>query len=270
MPCAAAARRLVDGGTLENLMSWIWNLPFLAVSILVAPPAQALTWSLRDIEDPIKPGATCRVAEPMSYGSYIFQSPSKYDLVFWPMTDLRSIGFCKESGFAAYAGDFEGLTNAEKAAIRSLLAASYRPGTRELSLFDALLLVEQSYSLRKKDRAFRIRLLRALAFMYEEGGHFARAKVLREQALAAVRTALNGPLNEQERLEYLFVCAAYEREFGRRKESDACLRLLDEALARSKDEKLKRYVEYLSELKADIPLISPGGTLAPKARGQGR
>lgn len=255
---------------MEKLVIRVWYVAVLLTAALIAHVAQAITRQVAEIEDPIRPGATCRVLEPMSFGSYVFQAPSRYDLVFWPLTDPEMIWFCPDSGFAALVGDVEDLTEAEKAGIRATLAGSYRRGSGEVPVFDRLFLVQQSYSVRRKGASFNVLLLRALAFMYEEAGYASWAKVLRAEALESIRRALDGSLGERERLEYLFLCAAYEREFGRQKESDLCLRSLDDALAGSSDERLKGFVDYLSGLRDDIPKIAPGGTLAPVPRGGGR
>jgi hypothetical protein len=70
-------------------------------------------------------------------------------------------------------------------------------------------------------------------------------------------------LEEGQKLEYLFVTAAYRREFGDVAESDAALGQLKAALESSTNEKLSGFVEYLTVLKNDIRKIEPGGALAP-------
>jgi hypothetical protein len=50
-------------------------------------------------------------------------------------------------------------------------------------------------------------------------------------------------------------------EFGDVETSKTTVRSLEEALGESKDEKLKGFVEHLTELKKDIDKIRPGGPL---------
>src|SRR5262245_37271311 len=98
-----------------------------AICLLATSSALATTWTEPTPHpDPVRDGATCQGAEPMSYGSYIYQWPSKYDQVFWPLTDSHSIWFCRESGFAAFVGDFE-LGADERAALASHLGRTYQP-----------------------------------------------------------------------------------------------------------------------------------------------
>lgn len=106
-------------------------------------------------------------------------------------------------------------------------------------------------------------MLRALAYQYEALGDQAAADSRRRTALALILAALDTELKQAQRLEYLFVAAAYQREFGQEKASDASLRQLRAQLKKSRDEELANYVKYLRELMADIPRIEPGGRLAP-------
>ena len=71
------------------------------------------TWGELEVDDPILEGEKCAVHQPASYGSYIYRWPSKYDQVFWPLTDSHGIWFCQESGFTAFIDDFADLSPEE-------------------------------------------------------------------------------------------------------------------------------------------------------------
>ena len=45
----------------------------------------------------------------MSYGTYIYWWPSKYQWVFWPWTDSPSVYLCKKCHLATFLGDFDTL-----------------------------------------------------------------------------------------------------------------------------------------------------------------
>jgi hypothetical protein len=197
----------------------------------------------------------------MSFGTYIYHWPSKFDQVFWPSTDPKGLWFCSSSGFIALMGDFDNLSDAERANVASYLA-HHKPSATP-SLAEKLDLVEQLYALRTKDDGFRNRLLRVLAYMHEVDGDQAEATRLRMQALVDIRQALKADLPESQRLEYLFVSCAYEREFGDEERFAPCLKVLDDALAKSTQKDLAGYVEYLTKLKAELVKIAPGGQLAP-------
>ena len=266
---------------------------WMATLIALAPCwCGATTWSEESVPDPIVEGATCSSSMPMSYGSYIYQWPEKYDQVFWPLTDRNAITVCPKSGFVSYFGDLE-LTAAEKERIAAALA---RLPTRLDGAREVLARLEAVYDLRDTKVAFDIRLLRTLAYLHEDSlEDQVAARGYRERALAAIRKELAGELEPITRLEYLFVVAAYEREFGNvdqamvaEKELDALLDEIpppaddgeDDADADDEDaddadasgeevdddesaEALSGYADYLRELRKDLPRIAPGGVLAP-------
>ncbi|UXI68687.1 hypothetical protein [Tahibacter amnicola] len=243
-----------------------WKTRLLAMLAMVAGvPAMATTWSSLTVEDPIRPGATCEVSEPASYGSYVYQWPSKYDQVFWPQIDETGIWFCAKSGFAALIGDFETLTESERMRVGVHLAKVYDPALH-LGPAQKLALLEGIYGMREMDAKKQIQLQRVLAVHYERDGDYTRATTLRRQALGLIRQELaQGMLDTQRRLEYLFVAANYEREFGKAAQADADLSALSRALdaVKSEEPTVVDYAAYLRELVPASRRILPGGQLAP-------
>jgi hypothetical protein len=204
----------------------------LVLALTLTGNSQATTWGTpRPVPDPVRPGARCYVAEPARSGSYIYQWPSKYDQVFWPLIDAL---------------------------------ASYEP-IEKPSLNDKLQLLPKSYDARSVDARTKIQLLRVLAYYYEADlKDFDGARSFRRDALEMIEAALQTVLPEGDRLEYLFVSAIYYRELGDQERSQSALQSLDESLQQSKDEKLAGYVSYLTELKKDLDKIVPGGPLIPR------
>ena len=96
----------------------------IAIGLLAAVSLSALalatTWTRDDQDDPFSDGQ-CVASNPMSYGSYIYQWPSKYELVFWPYTDPAWVWFCPESGYVAFGSNFE-VEEAERQRVGLLLA----------------------------------------------------------------------------------------------------------------------------------------------------
>lgn len=235
----------------------------LVLALTLAATGNATTWTEpQPVPDPVQEDAKCYVSQPMSSGSYIYQWPSKYDQVFWPLTDPKGIWFCQQSGFTAFIDDFE-LTAGERSALTNALA-SYEQ-IRKPSLRQKLALLQKSYAARNVDERFNIRLLRVLAYYNEDDfKDFDAARALRRQALEMIQTALATELPEGERLEYLFVSAVYYRDFGETEKAQAALQLLEQALHDNTNEQLNGFVQYLTELKNDIDRITPGGPLMPE------
>jgi hypothetical protein len=226
-------------------------------------PVSATSWARSTIADPIVEDAECLISRPASYGSYVYGYPSKYDQVFWPVTEESGIWFCQKSGFTAFMSDFHNIDDAQRTAIAAYLATAYRAG-EAVPRKRKLELLEGCYALRALSTEKKLQVLRALAYQYEELGDQAAADSRRRSALALMLAALDTELEPANRLEYLFVAAAYQREFGQTQASDASLERLGELLKASHIEDVANYVKYLRELIADIARIEPGGKLAPE------
>jgi hypothetical protein len=227
--------------------------------------ATATTWTGPMPEpDPVRDGASCQVAKPMSSGSYIYGWPSKYDQVFWPLTDPKGIWFCEDSGFTAFIDDFA-LSAEEQQALAEHLPKVYQRGSDKPNLRQLLDLLQQSYARRTTKTEDRIRLLRVVAYYNDaQLQDYATATALRKQALELIGQALQTQLKDGDRYEYLFVTAAYHREFGEVAKSDAALQSLKSALQGNKNKELNGFVDYLTELSNEVARIAPGGPLAPE------
>lgn len=234
-----------------------------SVFILVFFPvlAHAIVWAETEIDDPILAGAKCTVHEPGRYDSNIYQLPSKYDMVFWPFTDSKGIWFCKKSGFTAFIGDFSTLHASEVESIKSYL--SQNP-PKDDSIQSRLILLENIYALRYKDREFENRLLRVLARWHQNLGDIDKANQYRRKALAGITRALEGRMEESQRLEYLYLAANYTRQFGHKERSNQYLLALKQTLKKADQEHLAKLARYISALYPDSIHIKKGGVLDPE------
>jgi len=237
---------------------------FACLILACAPAAHAITFKDTTVDDPIASGAQCNVKEPQSWGGYIYQFPSKWDFAFWPKTEGIGLWFCETSGFTAFIGDFDEMTDAEKTAIRAWLATNYDASAGKADTRKRLELLEGIYALRAKDAEFRNELLRVLAYWFDELGDPAAANAHRQRALKEIRAFDTASLKTQQRLAYRFVAANYEREFGNDIQADADLAELEAALkAIDKDDEAHDFAEYLRKLVPGSRTIKPGGKLAP-------
>ncbi len=235
----------------------------VAVIVLAAHNVFATTWAETEVDDPIMECKRCGVQEPMSYGSYIYSWPSKYDLVFWPLTDNGGIWFCEDSGFTGFIGDFDEISEEEKKTIGEYLTKSY---TGKKDIKSKLELLENIYKLRKKDDVFRNRLIRVLAYWYEDLGDIKKANEYRRIALEEIEGYLKKEMSEGQKLDYLYLAANYHRQLGDAKSSDKYLQLLRTAVDNLKDDKLKGHSAFLLELSEETKQIVPGGILRPEIK----
>ena len=221
---------------------------------------RATTWGNSEVKDPIVEGQTCFVHEPASYGGYIYNWPSKYDQVFWPLTEEYGIWFCEKSGFTAFIGDFESLTVEETQRIKQFLSEN---PPKDSSIQTKLFLLEKLYSMRQKDNAFANRLLRVLARWNQELGNPVKADEYRKAAFDSIKLQLTKGVDGYQKLEYLYLAANYSKQFGDEEAAEKYLALLQQAIKNIEDEKVKGFADYLSELAQDTKFITKGGLLDP-------
>ena len=223
----------------------------------------ATTWTDVNVDDPVA-GGKCKVREPASFGSYIYEWPDKYDQVFWPSTAADGIWICTQSGFAAFIGDMQ-LKPEEKTRVAEYLKANPLRESAALGTAEKLERLQAVYALRDLEPAHRSSVTRSMAYQYESIGDQDRANGLRRSALADMkRTLQDGALPGDLRLQYLFVAANYAREFADTAESDRLLAELETAiLAAAADPELKNYADYLKTQLPQARKIAPGGKLAP-------
>lgn len=230
--------------------------------IIFILPSLALgtTWDEVEVDDPILTGKKCQVHDIRSYGSYIYNWPSKYDQVFWPVTDGYGIWFCKSSGFTAFIHDFEKITPEQKQRIAQFLKKHHK---NKSDMAHRLYLLEEIYKLRQISESAHIRLLRVLGYWYEKLDKYDLAKAYRKKALLAMKPLLDTELAEAQKLEYLYVAANYSRYLGDVKGSDQYLARLQDATAKLDNKKLTDFAQYLDKLAKQTPHIKPGKRLAP-------
>ncbi|QEC68895.1 DUF2225 domain-containing protein [Panacibacter ginsenosidivorans] len=100
--------------------------PFLfkAVSIFFLSTffinANATTWGSVEVKCPLC-NTVNTFQEVMSYGSYIYSWPSKYQLIYWPATDTRFLYSCKHCYYTAMMSDFDSVHADKKEALIKML-----------------------------------------------------------------------------------------------------------------------------------------------------
>ncbi|KAA3639523.1 MAG: hypothetical protein DWP95_10210, partial [Proteobacteria bacterium] len=171
----------------------------MAITLLIPAIAVSTTWREAEVDDPINIGEKCSVSKPGSYGSYIYQWPSKYDQVFWPFIDANNIWFCKYSGYVSFMSDFADLDKSEKESISAYLK---NHKLEEPSVPELLEALEQIYELRNLTPERSNMLLRVFARWYQRFENTEKAHKYRQKAYAEIEKSLTTELPEGKRLEY--------------------------------------------------------------------
>jgi hypothetical protein len=238
-------------------------MKFIATALLVffSVSSFATTWSKTKVNDPILKGEKCSVNEPMSYGSYIYQMPSKYDQVFWPLTDPNGIWFCEKSGYVSFMDDFEKLTAKEKLEISKYLKGKK---LKNLTTNEILLRLEEIYALRDLNPEAKNLYLRVFGQWYQNSGDILKANQYRKTAFENIETQLKTNLAENTKLEYLYLASNYSRLFNNVKKSEDYLASLDLAIKNLKNKEYSDLAEYLKELSKELRNTSPNIGVKPK------
>ncbi|KFZ30064.1 hypothetical protein IDSA_05590 [Pseudidiomarina salinarum] len=237
--------------------------PFLTLlgCLVVTGAAQSTTWGEREVADPLLPGETCKVREPMSYGGYIYHWDSKYDQVFWPLIDVEGIWHCEKSGFMALIGDFA-LNPDEVLRIKAFLDTHpIRPVSRE----DKLARLDALYALRDIDPDYQNIVNRVLARQYQSVKDYDTANRYRAEAFATIEEILaQADLDLAKRARYLYLGVNYARQFGEMELSDDYLRRLHIVMIDARGTEAEQFIEYIEEFLSHSQYITPGGALDPE------
>jgi uncharacterized protein (DUF2225 family) len=165
---------------------------FLVYSLLVPAVAlvptsvRATTWADKEFTCPVcATKNSFRVV--MSYGSYIFSWPSKYQLIYWPVTDGNSVYCCKSCHLSMFMWDYEELAKDKVPLIKKqldglnvkLIFKDYA----EVPMSQRLEIAESVYrDLEMKDN-FWCYFYRILGYHYAGESKTAKAEESRKKAL---------------------------------------------------------------------------------------
>lgn len=180
----------------------------LAIGVLLlaaAPFALATTWVDVEVTCPVC-GTVNVFQAPASYGSYVYEDPSRFQYVFWPATTDRFVYTCRECHYTTYMGDFENLPEEvvplaaklleREGAIEGQLVPYY-----EIPMPVRLAIAEKLYGLVDRDDAFWSELYRIEGYHLERAGRPDEAKRARTRALeAAIRRLEASPSTRKETL----------------------------------------------------------------------
>ncbi len=188
---------------------------------LLAASASATTFIRVEKSDPIS-GEIVTVHDVVSYGSYIYEAPSKYDQVFWPLTDESWIWFCPGTGYASFGDDFDELTDEEKAHLSLWLKENYHPSEKPTGHKDKLAWLERVYAQRQKTGDFWCRFYRLMAYVCADDAQTCLAYV--KKALPLLDRQLQQGPEGVARIRVLFLLGEYHRRVGDKQESQRYFR----------------------------------------------
>lgn len=159
----------------------------IALIFSVAHSAFATTWAPVEVVCPVCKHKNTFMAV-MSFGNYIYQWPSKFQYIYWPLTDTKVLYSCSNCHYTAFMFDFNDAKPDKLAQIKQMLAGEPFEGKYEkytdIPMSKRLAIAEKVYQIIGGDDDFWCRFERV------KGYHFAAEKKETEAAEAR-KKALN-------------------------------------------------------------------------------
>lgn len=184
---------------------------FLVMLVASSGFAFATTWFSEEITCPLC-GTKNTLCSIGSYGTYIYQWPSRYQLIFWPKTDAFVLWSCEKCNLTAYMWDFENIPDDKKAELKAALKDVKLPGKyksySEIPMTNRLEVAEEVYQVLGRDDYFWCEFYRVKAYHLETAGRSDEAKNARLKALAIAEEMLREPDNQGIAKELYFITGA--------------------------------------------------------------
>ncbi|MBL7903235.1 MAG: hypothetical protein JNK73_14650 [Bacteroidia bacterium] len=165
-----------------------------------------------------------------SYGSYIYSWPSKYQYIYWPLTDLPSVYSCINCHFSSYLWDFDNIPKNKIDTLKKFLTQTkldkkYKdyldiPMTRRLEI------AESVYKILGRDTQFWCEFYRVIGYHYDQVKDSIKAKEARLKAIDLARFILLDSMYIGQEKENLYIIAAMNNFTGHK---DSALIYLDKA-----------------------------------------
>jgi uncharacterized protein (DUF2225 family) len=236
-----------------------------ALVCFVAPTAAAITWVEQEVECPV-----CHTKNvflvPGSWGSYIYQDESKFELVFWPFTAGPSYHSCKKCRYTAFMGDFEKAPKEKHAELLKVLGGVRLEPRRDgesatkyykeavyldIPLAERLLVAQKVYEVLGRDEEFWCYFQRVLGHTFEGEKRQAEADEARRRALGLAEKMLADGARAGQRKELLYIAGAMRHflrdDAGARRDFREAAKL-KYSRADMKPEQAANYDEFLSDL----------------------
>ena len=181
------------------------------ISLGASSAVLAITWENTVVTDPLNRD-DCEVAEPMSWGGYIYSWPSKWHGVYWPYTDSQWLWFCEGSGYVSFGNDFEEVTQEQVYRIISYLRQAEPVDQR--SRMALLMRARAIYQLRDLDDSFWAWFERLEAYEREHAEDSVGAAAARARAVELIPRLLADMQPGMQKAQLEFVLGYYAHRRG--------------------------------------------------------
>jgi len=197
---------------MRNIRAVIKGVIFAATfGAMAAAVASATTWFADDVECPLC-GMTNEFQAVMSYGTYIYNWPSKFELIFWPDTDGNVLYSCRNCKYTSFMYDFrdppeDKLDALREAATEADFGGGFKTYT-DIPMTARLAAAENIYRVLDREDDFWCRFYRIVGYHAAAEGLTEEAAAARGEALAIAEALLKDEARAGERKESLVISGA--------------------------------------------------------------
>jgi predicted nucleic acid-binding Zn-ribbon protein len=182
-----------------------------AFGAAAAAVANATTWAPEDVECPLC-GTMNEFQSVMSYGTYIYNWPSKFELIFWPDTESEVLYSCRNCKYTCFMYDFDDpppdkMDALREAAAEADLGAEVDYYT-DIPMTARLAAARKIYRVLERGDDFWCRFYRVVGYHAAAEGLAEEAAAARGEALAVAETLMEDEARAGERKEFLFITGA--------------------------------------------------------------
>lgn len=158
----------------------------VALIFSVASTSFATTWAPHDVVCPVCKHKNTFMT-PMSFGNYIYQWPSKFQYIYWPLIDSPVLYSCSQCHYTAFMFDFNDLKPDKVAKVKKMLAEYPFEGTydkyTDIPMSKRLAIAEKVYEIIGQDDDWWCRFERVKGYHLAGEKKKAEAAVARKRAL---------------------------------------------------------------------------------------
>lgn len=232
-----------------------------------ATPGPTTTWFPSKVNCPL-----CKTQNTFyvigSYGTYIYQWPSRYQGVFWPFTTGNVVYTCLNCRYSAFMGDFEELPKEKHAAVRALLKETSLPGKfdvyNKIPMSARLAIAEKVYAELGRNDRFWFHFRRVQGYHLDAEKKPEEAKAARLKGYELAKKMIASEKSGANLKEYWMLAGMMQHFAGNDEESAVCF---NKALAQKyesaeakpeENEQAEKGMngfieEYLKLMKSDKP-----------------
>lgn len=148
-----------------------------------------------------------------SYGGYIYGWPSKYQYIYWPVTETYSVYSCSDCRYSAFMWDFEDISGDTLQLIKNTIDSlpitmEAKKDYTKIPTSKKLETAELFYELYQTDSDFWCRFHRIKGYHYAEENNEDKAEESRLVALSIADSLLSDSLNDYRKKELLLISGA--------------------------------------------------------------